>query len=124
MTGTPERHTTLRFVWVSRGRLLSVGEISLLFALLVACAADHPLVERFEQGRRLIVEGTVEIDPQATLVDRRWAEDGETIDGSRARSGVLSSAAIDFFRGQGGRPSLGGQFTLSTEGGPPSTRGS
>ena len=148
MTGTPEPHTTLRFVRVSRGRLLSVGEILFLFALLVACAADHPLVERFEQGawqptpfrvaamggqragarvvfvlrleepagRRLIVEGTVEIDPQATLVDGRWAEDGGTMDGSRARSGVLSSAAIDFFGGQGGRPSLGGQFTLSAEG--------
>jgi hypothetical protein len=38
------------------------------------------------------------------------------MDGSRSRSGVLSSAAIDFFGGQGGRPSLGGQFTLSTEG--------
>ena len=30
-------------------------------------------------------------------------------------SGVLSSAAVDYFGGQGGRPSLGGQFTLSTE---------
>ena len=38
------------------------------------------------------------------------------MDGSRARSGVLSSAAIDFFGGQGGRPSLGGQFTLSHRG--------
>jgi hypothetical protein len=148
MTGTPERHTTLRLAWVTRGRSLSVGAISLLFAVLVACVADHPLVERFEQdawqptpfrvasmggqragariafvlrleepaGRRLIVEGTVEIDPQATLVDGHWAEDGGTMDGSRARSGVLSSTAIDFFGGQGGRPSLGGQFTLSTEG--------
>ena len=127
---------------------MSVGKISLLFALLVACAADHPLVERFEQGawqptpfrvasmggqraaeqivfvlrleeptgRRLIVEGSVEIDPQATLLDGRWAETGGTGDGSTARSGVLSSAAIDFFGGQGGRPLLGGQFALSTEG--------
>jgi len=63
-------------------------------------------------GHRLVVEGTVEIDPQATLVGGRWVEDG----GSRAASGVLSSAAIDFFGGQGNRPSLGGQFTLSTEG--------
>ena len=129
-------------VW--RGRSWPVHGISLLFAFLMACAADRPLVERFEQGdwqpapfrvvsmggqragarvafvlrlegpegRRLVVEGTVEIDPQATLVGGRWVEDG----GSRALSGVLSSAAIDFFGGQGDRPSLGGQFTLSTEG--------
>jgi hypothetical protein len=63
-------------------------------------------------GRRLVVEGTVEIDPRATLVDGRWVEDG----GSRAVSGVLSSAAVDFFGGQGDRPSLGGQFTLSSDG--------
>jgi hypothetical protein len=126
---------------LSSRRLWSVGGLSLLIALLVACKADLPLVERFEQGawrptrfevvsmggqragvrvvfvlrladpagRRLVVEGTVEIDPQAKLVDGRWAEDG-------GRSGVLSSAAVDFFGGQGGRPSLGGQFTLSTEG--------
>ena len=81
-------------------------------------AARVVFVLRLEEpaGRRLIVEGTVEINPQATLVDGRWAEDGGTMDGSRARSGVLSFAAIDFFGGQGGRPSLGGQFTLSTEG--------
>jgi len=58
----------------------------------------------------LKVEGTVEIDPQATLVGGRWVEDG----GSGARSGILSSATVDFFGGQGNRPSLGGQFTLST----------
>jgi hypothetical protein len=61
--------------------------------------------------RRLVVEGTVEIDPQATLVDASWVEDGA----SGALSGVVSSAAIDFFGGQGDRPSLGGQFTLSAE---------
>jgi hypothetical protein len=64
----------------------------------------------------LAVEGTVEIDPRATLVDGHfdghWVEDG----GSRAVSGVLSSAAVDFFGGQGDRPSLGGQFTLSSDG--------
>ena len=64
----------------------------------------------------MIVEGTVEIDPQATLVDGYGAEECVTMDGSRARSGVLSSATIDFFGGQGGRPSLGGQFVLSTHG--------
>jgi hypothetical protein len=63
-------------------------------------------------GRRLIVEGTVEIDPQATLAGGRWVED----DGSTALPGVISSASIDFFGGQGDRPSLGGQFTLSSEG--------
>lgn len=120
--------------------------VLLLFALLVACAADRPLAERFEQGewqpahfriasmggqragatvtfvlrldepsgRRLIVEGTVEIDPQATLVGGRWVEEG----GSNARAGVLSSSALDFFGGQGDRPSLGGQFTLSANGAP------
>jgi hypothetical protein len=117
--------------------------ICLLFALLLACGADRPLVERYEQanwrpeafriasmggqrggatitfvlrldepsGRRLIVEGTVEIDPQARLVDGRWVEEG----GPGDLSGVISSAAIDFFGGQGDRPSLGGQFTLSTD---------
>ena len=144
MTGTPERRTSIWYAWISRGRLWPVNRISFLFVLLVACGADRPLVERFEQGdwqpapfrvasmggqragervtfvlrlqgpsgRRLIVEGTVEIDPQATLVGGRWVED----DGSGSLSGVLSSAAIDFFGGQGDRPSLGGQFTLSTEG--------
>jgi len=62
-------------------------------------------------GRRLIVEGTAEIDPQARLVDGRWVEEG----GPGDLSGVISSAAIDFFGGQGDRPSLGGQFTLSTD---------
>ena len=65
-----------------------------------------------QSGRRLIVEGTVEIDPQATLVDGKWVEEG----GPRDLSGVVSSASIDFFGGQGDRPSLGGQFTLSSEG--------
>ena len=63
-------------------------------------------------ARHLVVEGTVKIDPQATLVDGRWVEEG----GPRVLSGVLSSAAIDFFGGQGDRPSLGGQFSLSTDG--------
>jgi hypothetical protein len=135
MTGTSERRTT----WFFSG-------IPLLLVLLVACGTDRPLVERFESGdwrpealnlvslggqragtsvtfvlrlegpagRRLVVEGTVEIDPHATLAGGSWVEEG----GSRALSGVLSSAAIDFFGGQGDRPSLGGQFTLSTEGGP------
>jgi len=124
--------------------LWHVQGISLLFALLLACGADRPLVERFEKGewqpasfqvasmggqraaatvtfvlrleepagRRLTVEGTAEIDPQATLVGGHWVEQG----GSTPRSGVLSSAAIDFFGGQGDRPSLGGQFTLSADG--------
>ena len=79
-------------------------------------AARVEFVLRLEgpAGRRLIVEGTVEINPQATLVGGRWVEEG----GSMARSGVLSSAAIDFFGGQGDRPSLGGRFTLSTAGAP------
>ena len=126
MTTTRERRTTL-----------------LLFTVLLACAADRPLVESFEQGdwqpapfritsmggqyaaprvafvlrlegpsgRRLTVEGTVEIDPQPTLVGGRWFEE----DGSTVLSGVLSFAAVDYFGGQGGRPSLGGQFTLSAE---------
>ena len=144
MTGTPERGRTPWNAWIRRARSWRVNGIWLLFALLVACRADRPLVERLEQGdwqpapfrivsmggqragarvafvlrlegpsgRRLIIEGTVEIDPQATLVGGRWVEHG----GSTALSGVLSSAAIDFFGGQGDRPSLGGQFTLSTEG--------
>jgi hypothetical protein len=126
MTTTRERRTTILF-----------------FTVLLACAADRPLVESFEQGdwqpapfritsmggqyaaprvafvlrlegpsgRRLTVEGTVEIDPQPTLVGGRWFEE----DGSTVGSGVLSSAAVDYFGGQGGRPSLGGQFTLSAE---------
>jgi hypothetical protein len=58
------------------------------------------------------VEGTVEIDPQATLVGGHWVEAG----GTEALSGALSSASIDFFGGQGNRPSLGGQLTLSSDG--------
>ena len=113
----------------------------MLLLLLVACGADRPLVERFDQGawqpapfevasmggqraaasvifvlrldgaagRRLFVEGTVEIDPQARLVAGRWVEG----DGATTRSGVISSSVVDFFGGQGDRPSLGGQFTLS-----------
>jgi len=63
-------------------------------------------------GSRLIVEGTVEIDPMAKLVEGRWVEEG----GSSPRTGTLSSEAVDYFGGQGGRPSLAGQFTLSSEG--------
>lgn len=120
----------------------SLVRISLFLSLLLtACSADRTLVERFEQGdwqpvpfqiasmggqyasakvtfvlrleglsgRRLIVEGTFEIDPQPILVGGRWMEEG----GPGVRSGVLSSANVDFFGGQGDRPSLGGQFTLS-----------
>ena len=76
--------------------------------------ATVTFVLRLEEpsGRRLTVEGTVEIDPQATLVGGRWVEFG----GPTALSGVLSSASIDFFGGQGDRPSLGGQLTLSNDG--------
>ena len=59
----------------------------------------------------MTVEGTLENDPRPTLVSGRWFEE----DGSTIRSGVLSSAAVDYFGGQGGRPSLGGQLTLSTD---------
>ncbi|MCP3978548.1 MAG: hypothetical protein GY716_04325 [bacterium] len=126
-----------------RGRPGSMVEIGLLCALLAACGVDRPLVERYEQGewvsvpfdivsmggqraaaevvfvlrlegtegRRLVVEGTVEINPQAKLVGGNWVEErGET-----TRSGSLSSAVVDFFGGQGDRPSLGGQFTLSAD---------
>lgn len=113
-----------------------------LFVALLACGAERPLVESFDRGewqpvpfqvtsmggqyaaprvefvlrlegppgRRLTVEGTVEIDPRPTLVGGRWFE----ADGSTVRSGVLSSAAVDYFGGQGGRPSLRGQLVLST----------
>lgn len=76
--------------------------------------ATVTFVLRLEEpsGRHLTVEGTVEINPQATLVGGRWVEHG----GPTALSGVLSSASIDFFGGQGDRPSLGGRLKLSTEG--------
>jgi hypothetical protein len=124
-----------------RERCWTVNVIGLLLVLLVACGTDRPLVERYERGawksepyriasmggqragatvtfvlrleessgRRMVIEGTVEIDPQATLIGGSWAESG----GPSALSGVLSSASIDFFGGQGDRPSLGGQLTLS-----------
>jgi hypothetical protein len=127
------RQATKAFIW-------------LLLALTLGCVADRPLVERFERGdwqpdsfrvtslggqfaaprvafvlrlegdagHRLTVEGTIEINPQASLVGGRWVETG----GSSVQSGVLSSASIDYFGGQGDRPSLGGQFTLSTQQGP------
>ena len=123
-----------------------ISGICLLLVLLAACGLDRPLVERFEQGdwqpeayriasvggqraaatvtfvlrfespagRRLVVEGVVEIDPQARLIGGHWAEEG----GPTSLTGIVSSAAVDFFGGQGGRPSLGGQFTLSAEGTP------
>ncbi|TDI34868.1 MAG: hypothetical protein E2P03_02355 [Acidobacteria bacterium] len=119
----------------------------LVLALLIfACAGERALVERLEnetwrpapfhlvsfsgqrdgthvafaielkgeENRRLLVRGTVIIDPQAHLLEGHWVEQG----GSAPRSGILSSAAVDFLGGQGGRPSLGGQFTLSGENGP------
>lgn len=117
-----------------------------LLALLAACAGERPLVERMqggtwqpeqfrlsflaghrdgsevffslalqgEEGHRLLVEGTVAIDPQARLVRGRWVEEG----GSRPRSGFVSAPAVDFLGGQGGRPGLGGRFTLSAAGAP------
>lgn len=126
-----------------RGRHWCLVEIVLLFTLLMACGADRPLVEQYEQGewepasfeiasmggqragatvifvlrledpagRRLILEGIVEINPQAKLVGGGWVEER----GATTRSGILSSAVVDFFGGQGDRPSLGGQFTLSAD---------
>ena len=67
-----------------------------------------------EGGRRLVLEGTVEVDPQARLVTGHWAEEG----GSGARSGSVSASAVSFSGGQGGRPGLGGRFTLSASGTP------
>ena len=67
-----------------------------------------------EGSHRLLVEGTVVIDPRARLFDGYWAEEG----GAEPRSGTVSSAAVDFLGGQGGQPSLGGQFTLSGAHGP------
>lgn len=62
-----------------------------------------------EGNRRLLVRGTVVIDPRARFVGGHWVEEG----GTEPRSGLVSSATVDFLGGQGGRPSLGGQFTLS-----------
>ena len=59
-------------------------------------------------GRRLFVEGTVEIDPQARLVAGRWVEGN----GATTRSGVISSSALDFFGRQGDRPSPGGPVNI------------
>ena len=119
---------------------------SSLLALLVACGGERPLLERFQEGawqpepfqivsltgsrdgtevffsleleaegdRRLVLEGTVEVDPQARLVTGHWVEEGE----SGASSGSLSASAVSFLGGQGGRPSLGGRFTLSASGAP------
>jgi hypothetical protein len=107
--------------------------------LLTSCAPDRPLVEQFQQEewqprecrivslvgnrdgtrlsfslrlegeRHLFVEGTLEIDPRPRLVSGRWQEEN----GSQIRSGPVSAAVIDFFGGQGGRPSLRGQLSLS-----------
>ena len=121
--------------------------LGLVLALLIlACAGERPLVERLEnetwrpepfqlasltgqrdgtdvtfavelQGegsRRLLVQGTVLIDPKARFVDGHWMEEG----GTEPRSGRVSSATVDFLGGQGGRPSLGGQLTLSDANGP------
>jgi hypothetical protein len=118
----------------------------LLVVLLAGCGGARPLVERFEEGaweaetyqvasltgsrdaievffslelvadggRRLVLEGTIEVDPQARLVSSHWAEEG----GSGDRSGSASAPALTFSGGQGGRPGLGGRFTLSASGAP------
>ena len=120
--------------------------IGTLLALLVACGGERPLVEQFQEGawqpqpfqvasmagrrdgievffslelhgegaRRLVLEGTIEVDPRARLVSGRWLEEG----GSGASSGSVSASALLFLGGQGGRPGLGGQFTLSAAGAP------
>ena len=67
-----------------------------------------------EGNRRLLVEGIIIIDPRARLVKGNWVEVG----GNGPHSGILSSATIDFLGGQGGRPSVGGQLTLSDTNGP------
>ena len=119
--------------------------IRLLFLFLVtlACAGERALVERFEQGdwkaapfqvvsmggqyaaprvvfvlrleepngSRLIVEGTVEIDPMAKLVEGRWVEEG----GSSPRTGTLSSEAVDYFGGQGGRVKFSDMFQIQVQ---------
>ncbi len=61
-----------------------------------------------------MLEGTVEIDPQARLVSGRWVEES----GSGSISGSVSASALGFLGGQGGRPGLGGLFTLSAAGAP------
>ena len=66
-------------------------------------------IEQGQQGRGFPV--AVEINPQAKLVGGGWVEKR----GATTRSGILSSAVVDFFGGQGDRPSLGGQFTLSAD---------
>ena len=112
--------------------------------LMAACAPERSLLEQVEQGewqpressveslvgardgmslsfslrldgeRPLLVETTLEIDPQARLVSGRWQETS----GSEVRSGPVSALAVDFFGGQGGRPSIRGQLTLSESGAP------
>ena len=137
MIGTSERGTTPWSAWNGRGLLFALLVACSADRRLVEtleqgdwqpepfrvvsmggqrAGARIAFVLRLEgpAGRHLVVEGTVEIDPQATLVGGRWIEDG----GSRTLSGALSSAAIDFLGGQGDRPSLGGQFILSAQGAP------
>lgn len=65
-------------------------------------------------GQRLSVEGRFELRPHATLIAGHWIE----TDGASAREGEVASAAIEFLGGQGGRPALGGQYTLSAAGEP------
>ena len=115
-----------------------------LLILVTACAQDRPLVEQFQQEewqsrecrivsltgnrdgtdlffslrlegeRHLLVEGTLEIDPQPRLVSGRWWEEN----GSQTRSGPVAAATMDFFGGQGGRPSIRGQLSLSDSNAP------
>jgi hypothetical protein len=110
--------------------------------LVAACAGDRPVLERFAEGSwepaaatvasltggrdgtevkfrlrlageaALEVEATLEIDPRPRFVAGRW------IEGAGARSGPVSAAAVDFFGGQGGVPSLRGRLTLAAEGAP------
>lgn len=136
-TGSHGRTSALR-----RPSAYGVAPVALMLALLaIGCAGERALVERWdhevwlpenfqltavtgqrdgsrvsfsfqfkaEGPRRLSVQGTVILDPRARLSEGRWVEEGS----GTSRSGRVSAAHPDFLGGQGGLPSLGGQFTLS-----------
>jgi len=131
-----------RETYLFRPRLDGTMLTALMLALLVfGCAGERTLVERWdneawrpdhfrltaftgqrdgaqvsfsfhfeaEDHRRLLVQGSVMLDPRARLREGRWVEEGSEF----SRSGQISAAHPDFLGGQGGPPSLGGQFTLS-----------
>lgn len=56
--------------------------------------------------------------PQPVFVSGRWTASGsaQPVANSKMSGSILSAEGLHFLGGQGGRPSLGGRFTLGSDG--------